>query len=433
VRGVSCLTHSSLVTCNPVMAEHRRPTFAWLDLVWLVFLVCLAILRPIGEIHKQLVLVGIGLFQIFESDFVRLAGRRGREYSVFIKILLATLLVGHTGEIDSSYYLIYYLPVVTAAMYYGAVETLLWTSVAAVAYCSYLIPALQENPDSDVDVTELVLRNLFLFLVAIVVNRVVTESRRQAETLKETNRRLEQAQAEARRSERLAALGQLSAGLAHELRNPLGVIKGSAEILSKKIKPDDPLATEMATNISLEVNRLNVLVSRFLDFARPSQLQKHAEDLPAIVDRSLKAVHDRWPAAPVEIERQYAPNLPPVPVDAELCEQVFTNLFLNAYEALAGSGGKIRVAITGAKATPRGEDGTQRGVLVEIEDDGPGIPPELREQIFNPFFTTKKSGVGLGLSIVSKIVDDHRGWIRLCGPAGSQAKGACFEVFFPAE
>lgn len=414
------------------MAEQRRPTFAWLDLVWLVFLVCLAVLRPIEEIHKYLILGGIGLFQIFESDFVRVAGRRGRDYSVFIKILLATLLVGHTGEIDSSYYLIYYLPVVTAAMYYGAVETLLWTSVASVAYCSYLIPALQVNPESDVDVTELVLRNLFFFLVAIVVNRVVTEGRRQSDALQETNRRLEQAQAEARRSERLAALGQLSAGLAHELRNPLGVIKGSAEMLGKKIKPEDPLATEMATNISLEVNRLNVLVSRFLDFARPSQLQKRAEDLSAIVDRSLKAVHDRWPAAPVKIERQYASNLPPVPLDAELCEQVFTNLFLNAYEALA-DGGEIRVAITGAKATPRGEDGTQRGVLVEIEDDGPGIPAELREQIFNPFFTTKKSGVGLGLSIVSKIVDDHRGWIRLCGPDASQAKGACFRVFFPAE
>jgi len=413
------------------MAEHQRRAFAWMDLIWLVFLGGLAVLEPRTEIHKHLVLVGIGLFQIFENDFVRIAGKRGRAYNVFIKILLATLLVGHTGEINSSYYLIYYLPVVTAAMYYGALETLLWTAVASVAYCSYLFPALLEFAEADVDVTELVLRNVFLFLAAIVVNRVVTENRRQAEALAETNRRLEQAQAEARRSERLAALGQLSAGLAHELRNPLGVIKGSAEMLSKKVKPDDPLAIEMAANISLEVNRLNGLVSRFLDFARPSQLQQRPEHLPAIVDRSLKAVRDRWPDAPVEIERQYAANLAPVPLDAELCERVFTNLFLNAFEAFAGSKGNIRVAISNATASA--ENGGRRGVLVEIEDNGPGIPAQLKEQIFNPFFTTKKAGVGLGLSIVSKIVDDHRGWIRLCGPEGSQARGACFRIFFPAE
>jgi len=411
------------------MAEHEdRRLFA--DLIWLVFLGGLAVLPPIVEIHKQLTLLAIGLFQIFENDFVRVAGKWGRDYDVFIKILLATLLVGHTGEINSSYYLIYYLPVVTAAMYFGPIQTLLWTAVASVAYSSYLYPALKENPGADVDTTELVLRNVFFFLFAIVVNRVVTEGRRREEKLAETNRRLEQAEAEARRSERLAALGQLSAGLAHELRNPLGVIKGSAEMLGKQVKSDNALATEMASNISLEVNRLNMLVSRFLDFARPSQLEKRPEDLTAIVDRALKAVHDRWPDAPVTVERQYAANLPPVPVDADLCEQVFTNLFSNAYEAAPASGGKIRVAIRNL-----GTDGGQSGVLAEVEDNGPGIPPELREQIFNPFFTTKKSGVGLGLSIVSKIVDDHQGWIRVSSPAaaGAQPQGALFRVFFPAE
>src|SRR5206468_12080748 len=119
----------------------------------------------------------------------------------------------------------------------------------------------------------LAIRVLFLFLAAMVVNRFVVENRRQtqryqelAETLAQTNRRLEQAQAEARRSERLAALGQLSAGLAHEIRNPLGVIKASAETLHKKLQPNDPLARELTDYISSEVNRLNALVSRFLDF-----------------------------------------------------------------------------------------------------------------------------------------------------------------------
>jgi len=108
-----------------------------------------------------------------------------------------------------------------------------------------------------------------------------------------------------------------------------------------------------------------------------------------------------------------------------LCEQVFTNLFLNAYEAMGTDGGKLKVGIAPAESDGR------RGVEVSIQDTGPGIPPELREQIFNPFFTTKKSGVGLGLSIVSKIVDDHRGWIRVATPPGGAGQGACFRVFLP--
>src|SRR5262249_36059048 len=232
--------------------------------------------------------------------------------------------------INSSYYLIYYLPVVSAAMTYGLWGTLLWTGLASAAYCSYLIPALQEYELTASGASELAIRNLFFFLAALVVNRVATEHRRQvlryqtlAEALAETNQRLEQAQAEARRSERLAALGQLSAGLAHEIRNPLGVIKGSAETLSGRLKSDDPLVRELTGFISSEVNRLNALVSRFLDFARPLQLQIHPENLPPILEQALKAVHDRWPEAPIEIERVYGTDLPRGLVDAELWEQVF--------------------------------------------------------------------------------------------------------------
>lgn len=413
------------------MEEQERATFGWLDLLWLVFLGGLAILPPLFEIHKQLILLAIALFQIFEPDILKRVRpwRRGT-FSVLLKILLATLLVEHTGDvpIQSSYYLIYFLPVVSAAMLFGPWATLLWTALASAAYLSFLLPALQEFELAPGGGAELAIRILFFFLAAIVVNRFVMEYRRQvmryqtlAEALAETNRRLEQAQAEARHSERLAALGQLSAGLAHELRNPLAVIKGSAETLMKKVHKSDPLTSELAGYISSEVNRLNTIVSRFLNFARPSKLDLRPQEITGLVDVSLKAVHDRWPEAKVEVERRYAADLPNVPVDAELCEQVFTNLVLNAYEAMP-EGGKLRMAVS-----PANSDG-RRGVEIEIEDSGPGIPAELREQIFNPFFTTKKGGVGLGLSIVSKIVDDHRGWIRVQSEAG---RGACFRIFLP--
>jgi signal transduction histidine kinase len=416
------------------MAEPERRTLAWIDLVWLGFLLGLALLQPFFEYHKQLMLIALGVFQILEHRFVNLVPKRGPAYSVLIKIVLASGVVNCTGGIESSYYLIYYLPVVTAAMFFNAWQTLLWTALTSAAYLAFLIPALTVYELTPGGATELAIRNLFFFLAAIVINRFVTENRRQAQryrelaqALAETNRQLAQVQEEKRRSERLAALGQLSAGLAHELRNPLGVIKGSAEMLNQKLQSTDPVTSELAGYISSEVYRLNTIVSRFLDFARPSQLQLRPEAVPPLVDRALKAVRDRWPAAKVAVARQYDENLPTAKLDADLCEQVFTNLFLNAYEAMEKDGGELRVAITAAHSNGR------HGVEVIVEDTGPGIPPELAQEIFNPFFTTKQSGIGLGLSIVSKIVDDHRGWIRVEPPQDPTRKGARFRVFLPAE
>ena len=407
----------------------QRRNFAWMDLLWLAFLGGLAASPPRLEIYKQLILIAIGLFQIFEHRFLELVPERGRSYSVILKILLASWLVYYTGGIRSSYYLIYFVPVVTAAMYFDLWATLAWTALTCAAYWSFVIWELNEYELTGEGAAELALRNLFFFLAAIIVNRFVTENRQQAtryrqlaETLAETNRRLEQAQEEARRSERLAALGQLSGGLAHELRNPLAIIKGSAETLTRKLSSSDPITTELAGYISSEVNRMNALVTRFLDFARPHQLVQRQEPIPPLIERALKAARDRWSDAKVEVERQFAPDLPEGNLDGDLIEQVFTNLALNAYEAMGSGGGTLRVA-----AVPS-SDG-KGGVEITFQDSGPGIPAELREQIFNPFFTTKETGVGLGLSIVSKIVDDHRGWIQVTSEPG---KGACFQVFLPA-
>ena len=412
-----------------------------MDLLWLAFLAILATLPPHLELHKYPILLAIGTFQIFEYRFLEWVPERGRYYSVILKILLASLLIDHTNQIQifSSYHPIYFVPVLTAAMYFDLWATLAWTGLTAMTYCSFVVWALTENIDPSTGlptyevtaetITELALRILFWFLAAVVVNRFVTENRQQAklyrelaETLAETNRRLEEAQEEARRSERLAALGQLSAGLAHELRNPLAVIKGSAETLTRKLSSTDPVTTELAGYISSEVNRMNALVTRFLDFARPHQLEQQQEQIPPLIERALKAGRDRWPDAKVEVERQFDPGLPPVTLDGDLIERVFTNLVLNAYEAMGPGGGRLRV---GAGPSPDGKD----GVEITFEDTGPGIPAELREQIFNPFYTTKETGVGLGLSIVSKIVDDHHGWIRVTSEPG---EGACFRVFLPA-
>jgi signal transduction histidine kinase len=422
------------------MNEQKRSALNWMDILWLLFLAGLAALPPVAEIHKQLTLLAIGVVQFSEGWLLARAPRRGAAYIVLLKIGLATLLIDHTGEvgINSSYYPIFYVPIVTAAEYFGPWATLLWTALASAAYCSYLYPALEEYEITGESYGLLAIRILFFFLAAMVVNRFVVENRRQtklyqelAGTLAETNRKLEQAQEEARRSERLAALGQMSAGLAHEIRNPLGVIKGSAEMLHQKLGESNPLASELAGYISSETNRLSALVTRFLDFARPLHVELVPQQITVVLDRALHDVSlsltRKDEGERVRVERQYEADLPLVPLDESLCEQAFVNLIQNAYDAMGSDGGTLRVAATAANTGERG------GVEVRIEDTGPGIPEELREQIFNPFVTTKKTGVGLGLSIVSRIVDGHHGTIRVEDGGGSKGgrRGACFVVFFP--
>src|ERR1039457_5350535 len=348
------------------MTEAKRPAINWMDVLWLVLLAGLAVLPPVQEYHKQLILLAFGVLQLSEGWLIARLPSRGPAYLVLLKIALATALIDHTNEIaiNSYYYPIYYLPVVTAAEHFSPWATLLWTSLASAAYCSYLYLAGQEFEITAENYELLAIRILFFFLAAMLVNRSVVENRRTtqryqelAETLAETNRRLEEAQAEARRSERLAALGQLSAGLAHEIRNPLGVIKGSAEMLTQKLQASDELSRELAGYISTEVDRLSALVTEFLDFARPLHAQPHPADLTALLDRVLRIVPARFAGRqevgkpetgkPVRVERHYTSGLPLVPLDESLCEQAFLNLVQNAYEAMQDQnkddGGVLRV------------------------------------------------------------------------------------------
>jgi signal transduction histidine kinase len=237
-----------------------------------------------------------------------------------------------------------------------------------------------------------------------------------AEQLAEANRSLREAEAAVRRSERLAALGQLSAGLAHELRNPLGTIRASAEMLLKNVPEGNETARELTGFISSEVDRTNSLVTRFLEFARPFEPKLEKAELTEVVDRAIAQLERNTPHYDVTIYRNFSPDLRPFAFDAELMERVFYNLLLNAAQATA-AGGEVTVK-------------TGDSVEISVIDRGSGIDPAQLENIFNPFFTTKKEGVGLGLAIVSKIVDLHGGRMSVESEPG---KGSVFRVFLPAE
>jgi signal transduction histidine kinase len=246
--------------------------------------------------------------------------------------------------------------------------------------------------------------------------RVQSEKhRRTAEQLSQANLQIQQAEEAVRRSDRLAALGQLSAGLAHELRNPMGTMKASAEMLLRNVSAENDVAREVAGFIYSEVDRTNSLITRFLQFAKPLQLRRDQSDLTHTLDRAIAQVERDTKG--IAIYKNYAPEIGPFAFDAELLERVFYNLILNAVQA-SPAGGAVTVKTRAAAGA----------VEVAVIDRGVGIDAQQRDSIFNPFFTTKPEGVGLGLAIVSKIVDEHGGKITVESEPG---KGSVFHVLLP--
>jgi two-component system sensor histidine kinase HydH len=400
------------------------------DFVWLVLFGVLAaypVFQRDGsppDPRVPLILAALGILQVLEP-------RIGTITTIVIELILCYLLFGFSEEINTSYYLILLLPVISASTNFGLRGTVLSTIAACAVYLVYLTHLdLHDLEIIGEQKRELILRVAWCPVIAFLSYRLAQANREQtrkaeaaAAQLAEANQRLQEAQAEVRRSERLAALGQLTAGLAHELRNPLGTMKTSAELLQRQVEKENEIAREMAGYISAEVDRTNSLITRFLDFAKPQHLRLEKGDLAGLLDRVI----DRFEreksgaAASVSVHKNYSPDIPPVAFDAQLFERVIVNLLSNAAQA-SPPGAMITVK------TQLVETGAGPGVEIAVIDRGSGIESKNRENIFNPFFTTKSDGVGLGLAIVSKIVDEHGGSIAVESTPG---EGSVFQVILP--
>ena len=371
-------------------------------------------------------LASLAALQLIEGRVPWLGTLWGRTTSVLLQILACYLLLGWTATLSSEYYPVLLLPVMSTATYLSFTGTLLASGLAIGAYLSFLLfidwSQMTISPEA---IHTLEVRCLLLALAAVLVNSLGEARRREsarykdaAEQLAIANRSLLDAEAEVRRSERLAALGQLSAGLAHELRNPLGSIRGSAELLSRATaigSKDNEVARELAQIIREEVDRTNSLVTRFLDFARPLEPRRETVDITTVIDRA--ASHAGLDQGRLQIIRNYSPDVPPLSVDPALMQQVFINLLTNAAQASAAD-----APITVATRALGNE------AEISVIDRGCGIPPDKIETIFNPFVTSKQGGVGLGLSIVSRIIDGHGGRMAVESEPG---KGSAFRLWLP--
>jgi two-component system, NtrC family, sensor histidine kinase HydH len=414
---------------SPTTAPVRRGSFLQAqDFAWLLFVTVLVATTPETNYDATILLILIGVFQIIEPRLKLFSSRRGQITSIVLKLILSYLLVGYTHGIESFYYAIFLIPVVSTATTFELPAVILVTAISAAAYFSFLLPIYVDWNTYQLAPGQLSIMSLRASFYAIIAFLVFQQAKAKREQMKrteeaaarlaESNRTLRLTQASLRRTERLAALGQLTAGLAHELRNPLGTIKASSEMLAKDSTLRRPeVMSEMAGYIGSEVDRMNALISSFLDFARPLRIRPAKTGLRSVIDDVLRQHADLARSAQLELFVHLPEPDIEFTFDPDMLKLAISNLVRNAIQASSpGQTVEIRAQLAGPN------------VMILIADHGQGIQPEHLENIFNPFFTTKPQGVGLGLAIVSKIVDEHQGRINVFSEPGL---GTTFEIVLP--
>ncbi len=227
-------------------------------------------------------------------------------------------------------------------------------------------------------------------------------------------------QEKVKRSEKLAAIGELAAGVAHEIRNPLSSIRGFAQFLRHSLK-DKPQEKEYAETMVSEVDRINRVVTDLLTFARPTTVEISPTDVTELIEHSVRLVEAEALSRDINIQMNIS-DLTRLPLDSNQLTQALLNLLLNALQALPPKG-NIEI---GAEL-----NASDSRLHLWVKDDGPGIPDNQIERLFEPFYTTREKGTGLGLAIVHKIVENHNGDLRVDSPPDGMPRGCCFTIIIP--
>lgn len=291
-----------------------------------------------------------------------------------------------------------YIPIILGAIWFGVRGGL----ATALAISALTVPyALRVHDHHTLigEYTEMV----FYVAIGLMTGVLIERERRERE-------RREALQRELARSERLSSLGQMAAGLAHEIRNPLGSIQGVAELLGDDA-PAGSKKRELFDILRKESKRLSTVVDDFLTFARPRPLTLAPVDVGAVVERSVAQMQIDASARSIAISTRLDTQLPRVQGDAEQLHQVFLNLLLNAIAASPDHG---RIEVSGVRVARD----SHPAVAITVQDWGAGIAPDALPRVFDPFFTTRENGTGLGLSISYAIVTDHGGSIEIDSTPG---------------
>ncbi len=324
---------------------------------------------------------------------------------------------------------LYYIPIILSAFWFGIRGGIFCAIVVSFFYLPHVIYQWGGN-----FLTDDIPRTLEIVLYYIIgsvtgflsqkqmdatksLKKTIEERDESYDKLKQQAEVLVQAEEQLRRADRLSALGKLSAGIAHEVRNPLASIKGTAEILSDKFKPGDK-EYEFVEILIKEVNRLDTVVAEFLDFAKPKPPELKSSKINDIILSVLKLTEHQIARSRIDLKTKLEDSLPSVYVDPEQIKQVFLNLIINAVQAMP-AGGVLEV----------GSHRNGSEIVCTFSDTGTGISKEQQENLFTPFYTSKAKGTGLGLAIVYRILESHKGEIRF----STEDKGTTFTVCLPIE
>jgi len=286
---------------------------------------------------------------------------------------------------------LYYLPIIYAAIYFGWRGGLAASTLSALCYIPHILTMWQHHmPDYAVDqYAEIIV----FFLVGTVTGVL-------ADQLAKVNRDLQDSFEQIKRADRLSAIGQLSASLAHEIRNPLASIDGAANLIESAQTSAETRASALAI-IHKEIQRLNRLLTNLLDFARPRPPEFRAVEPARLIDAIITLAEHSAQQKGIVIRKDVPSAVPPFEGDPEQMKQVLLNLAINAVQAMTAPG---EVVLSARQ--------TGSSVIMGVRDQGPGIQSGDLDRIFNPFFTTKESGTGLGLSVVHQIVTQHGGAVK---------------------
>jgi signal transduction histidine kinase len=347
--------------------------------------------------------------------------------------LRATLLVVSIGVISLLHYntptshywahpllqRAYYVPLLLMALWFGWRGGIAAAALAALSYIPHIAMAWQSQPEyRAAGYVEIGMFFVIGGLTGALADLERVQKRKIEETaakLSETYAQLQASMEQLRRADRLSALGELSAGLAHEIRNPLGSLEGAVEIL-RRPELAEPTRQEFAEMAGKEVLRLKGLLTNFLEFARPQAPRRTFIEPQLLLESVSQLAGETAKMSGITIRVESA-TMAAVSVDAEQIKQVLLNLVLNAVQAMP-AGGQI---------TLRSRQGSG-SVLLEVADQGVGIPTENLERIFDPFFTTRAGGTGLGLSIAYQIINRHGGHLAV---RNNPDRGVTFTVVLP--
>ncbi|MBA2493336.1 MAG: DUF4118 domain-containing protein [Acidobacteria bacterium] len=300
------------------------------------------------------------------------------------------------------YQRLYYIPIISAALLFGLRGGLAASLFATLVYFPHIFLHWQHSHfDYSINqYAETVIFNLVGVVMGVLgdrLKRARTRAERSAAEKQEAFNELQKTFEQLLQAEKLAALGELSAGIVHEVRNPLGSIKGAVEILEDELAPNSP-RREFSTLAKKEIDRLDKLVGEFLRFARPAKFAFSAANLNEVTESVISLIENQAASQSVAVKKDFQDNLPVVLVDVEQIKQVLLNLAINSLQAMPNGGQLIF-------RTSESDE----FCACEVMDTGNGIEAEVLPKIFDPFFTTKEKGVGLGLSIAHKIVAQHGG------------------------